>query len=182
MTAAAPQPTPGILLERAYAHHAAACALYARQITGAAADAEDATQEAFVRLMAHLQRQGRMPEVPRAWLLTATRSAAIDRVRSEARRRRREAATPRQELFVVRQDERLDAQAVAAALSRLPQRQREVVTLRIWGELGFAEIAELLGVAISTAHGDYAAGLAGLRHAMDAMPPAPADHRQRSTL
>ncbi len=39
--------------------------------------------------------------------------------------------------------------------------------LRIWGGLGFAEIAGVLEVAISTAHAEYTAGLADLRRRME---------------
>ena len=43
-------------------------------------------------------------------------------------------------LSVLEQDER--RQAVEAALQRLPEAQREVLVLRIWGELSFPQMAE----------------------------------------
>ena len=149
----------GRALERAYADHAAACVLYARQLSPHAA--EDAAQEAFVKLMRRMV-SGDPPANVRAWLLTAVRSAALDGRRGEGRRRRREqaVATP---LFAEAATDGLDATAVADALADLSPRRREVLVLRLWCDLGFAEVAELVGVAVSTAHADYAAALDALR-------------------
>ena len=84
--------TPGQFIEAAHAQHAAACVLYAQQIVGPRL-ADDACQEAFVRLFRLLVRGGEAPRAPRAWLLKATRSAALDLLRSEKRRIRREEAS-----------------------------------------------------------------------------------------
>ena len=159
MNAVSPEPSAGTLLERAYAHHAAACAVYARQIAGDAAAAEDATQEAFVRLMHHIQRQGGPPANARAWLMRATRSAAIDGARGAWRRRRRERAAPRQEVFVASQDDRLDAAAVTATLASLPERQREIVTLRKIYGLSQKEVAARLGLSEHTIESQGSIGL-----------------------
>lgn len=161
----APQ-TPGQFLEAAYVQHAAACRLYAHQIIGGKL-AEDACQEAFIRLFRQVVRGGGAPRAPRAWLLMATRSAALDLFRSEKRRRRREEIAGRDEPFAKEPGAAIEAGELAAALAQLPQRQREVIVLRIWGELGFADIAEMLGVAISTAHADCTTGLAALRQKLD---------------
>ena len=50
---------------------------------------EDAVQEAL--LEAHLQWTTRPPDDPRAWMIAVARRRYVDRVRSEARRRQREA-------------------------------------------------------------------------------------------
>ena len=158
--------TPGQFIEAAYAQHAAACVLYAQQIVGARLS-EDACQEAFVRLFRHLARGGDLPRAARAWLLKATRSAALDLMRSEKRRSRREEAAGVREAFAANPGAALDGRELAAALAGLPPRQRETIVLRVWGEMGFTEIAEMLDVAVSTAHGDYSAGLRALREKLD---------------
>ncbi|MCS6990303.1 MAG: sigma-70 family RNA polymerase sigma factor [Chitinophagales bacterium] len=53
--------------------------------------------------------------------------------------------------------------AVRQLVERLPAEQREVVILRIWGELSFKEIAKLTGVSINTALGRMRYALINLR-------------------
>lgn len=152
------------LLADAFAVHGPACRLYARSF---ALDAEDAQQEAFVRLARRLTAGEALPEHLRAWLMKAVRSAALDARRRARRRRLREAsAFAAPPMF--QSGEALDAQAAQRALLQLPPRQREAVVLRIWGELGFEAIAQMTGVATSTAHSDFAAGINKLRRLMGA--------------
>ena len=154
-------------LARAHAEHAGACLLYARQVAPDHAAAQDATQEAFVRLMRHLTNTATMPDSPRAWLLTATRHAALDARRGERRRRDRERNIAPSALVAPPDASGLDADAVMEAVARLPARQREVLTLRLWADLNFAEIAAVVGVSLSTAHADHAAALRTLRRRFD---------------
>jgi RNA polymerase sigma factor (sigma-70 family) len=151
-------------LTRMVTESAAALALYARQwIDGAGAD--DAVQEALVALLAERQP----PRNPRAWMYRAVRNAAIDAVRSTGRRRRRELsiAQSRHEWFIPQLDNRLDAQAAERSLRKLGPEQREVVVLRIWGDLSFAEIAEVMHLGVSTVHDRYKAALGELRSALE---------------
>jgi RNA polymerase sigma-70 factor (ECF subfamily) len=50
-----------------------------------------------------------------------------------------------------------------AALKLLPGEQREVLTLKIWNELTFAEIASALGISQNTAASRYRYALATLK-------------------
>lgn len=149
-------PTAARQLHDAYAAHAAVCRRYAGQLDG---ESDDAAQEAFVKLARRLARGDGLPPNPRAWLLAATRSAALDARRSRTRRQRRESAfaTPAVEA------EPVEAGPLLAALRGLPVRQREVVVLRLWAGLTFPQAAELIGVAASTAHADYAAAIETMR-------------------
>jgi RNA polymerase sigma-70 factor (ECF subfamily) len=52
---------------------------------------------------------------------------------------------------------------LAAAIEMLIPDHREVLVARVWGGLGFEEIAELIGAATSSAHRRYEAALANLR-------------------
>ncbi|MHC5109314.1 MAG: RNA polymerase sigma factor [Planctomycetota bacterium] len=56
--------------------------------------------------------------------------------------------------------------AIRVALSRLPQRQREVVILRHLEGMGFAQIAEILGITASTARVHAQAGREALRESL----------------
>jgi RNA polymerase sigma-70 factor (ECF subfamily) len=87
-------------------------------------------------------------------LFAAVRSAALDLLRARTRRERRDTqaagdrTTSWWDADTVADEER--AAAVQAALAGLPIEQREVVTLRIWGGLTFADIARTLDANINT--------------------------------
>jgi RNA polymerase sigma-70 factor (ECF subfamily) len=53
--------------------------------------------------------------------------------------------------------------AVESALRRLPEEQREVIVLRVWGQLSFQEIADALEAPPNTVASRYRYGLAKLR-------------------
>jgi RNA polymerase sigma-70 factor (ECF subfamily) len=55
------------------------------------------------------------------------------------------------------------ARIVTAALRHLPDTHQEVIVLKVWGELTFAEIAATLGIPLNTAASRYRYGLDGLR-------------------
>ncbi|MEO6970886.1 MAG: sigma-70 family RNA polymerase sigma factor [Chthoniobacterales bacterium] len=135
--------------------------LFARRWTNCRADAEDIVQEAFVRFW---RRQHSIEN--RALLYAAVRSAALDRLRSDQRRSRREAAVALDgadhfEPQFTTVDE--GQQLLAAAVERLPDEQREVVILKIWNELTFAGIASILEISQNTAASRYRYALGALK-------------------
>jgi RNA polymerase sigma-70 factor (ECF subfamily) len=140
--------------------------LCARQWTRSAADAEDVVQEAFVRFWRH---QRGMPGEPLALLVTSVRRAAFDLARRNGRRAAREgrAADGFDEQggsfrSPLEGDERRIA--IEGALQRIPAGQREVLVLKIWGELTFEQIATELGLSPNTAASRYRYAIAALRH------------------
>ena len=144
--------------------------LFARQWAQAAADAEDLVQEAFVRCWRH---RGGQSAANQSLFFAAVRSAGLDARRREERRRRREIAvlsisetTP----FACALEDRELADTVQAALRQLPLEQREVLVLRIWGELTFPEIAEVMDVGAETAASRHRYALASLRKLMPTNP------------
>lgn len=140
--------------------------LFARQYVRSLDDAEDVVQTAFVRFW---RRQPDAAPEHYPLLYTAVRTAALDLLRKDERRARREsdpdAASFRAEEphFDPRPEQQEDAAAVQAALSHLPESQREVLVLRIWGDLTFAEIAATLGDSINTIASRYRYALEALR-------------------
>lgn len=142
--------------------HAPRLLLYARQFASESASAEDLVQEAFVRCW---QRYG--AEATPALLFAAARTIGLDHLRARQRRLQREAATAPDPLavewFACPVEERERGDAIAAALQRLPAAQREVVVLRIWGDLRFAEIASILAIPEDTACSRFRYALAALR-------------------
>ena len=144
-----------------FARLAPALLLFARRWSNCPADAEDIVQDAFVRFW----RQRRSIE-NRALLYATVRSTALDRLRRDQRRNRREAAVALDgaeqfEPAFAAMDE--GQELLAAAVERLPDEQREVVILKIWNELTFAEIAVILEISPNTAASRYRYALGALR-------------------
>lgn len=138
--------------------------LFARRWTNSRAEAEDIVQEAFVRFW---RRQHSLEK--RALLYAMVRSTALDRLRSDQRRARREAAValdgePHLEPQFTTVDE--GQQMLAAAVELLPNEQREVVILKIWNELTFAEIGTVLEISQNTAASRYRYALGALKKSL----------------
>ena len=139
---------------------APALALYARQWLDRAS-AQDVVQEAMTSLLT----QRRAPAEPVAWMFRAVRNAAIDQARAMSRRRKREreVATIRRELFESTPESLLDARTAEQTLAKLPAQSREIVVLRIWGDLGLAQIGRIVGLSTTTVHERYVAALDQMR-------------------
>ncbi len=140
--------------------------LFARQWVGSVADAEDVVQEAFVRFW-----RRDLSIRNRALLYSAVRSAALDLIRRDSRRARREtAAFGEAERTVQPQFEQLDdsQRELALAVDRLPREQREVLVMKIWSEMTFAEIGETLEISQNTAASRYRYALASLKKSLHA--------------
>lgn len=143
------------------ARHGPALLLLARQYVPDLADAEDVLQEALVRYWRSRERAAD----PSAYLFGCVRGCALEWLRARQRRGRREQVVARSERVffesqVLAEERR---HAIEAALATLPSEQREVVVLRIWGGLSFANIGEVLGVSINTAMSRHRYALERLR-------------------
>jgi len=135
--------------------------LFARQWVRSQADAEDVVREAFVRFW---RRDHNIDNRP--LLYAAVRSAALDLIRRDGRRARRENEVySGMAQFSDPQFETIDdSQGVlATSIDRLPHEQREVLVMKIWNELTFAEIAEALEISPNTASSRYRYALAALK-------------------
>ena len=135
--------------------------LFARQFVRTSADAEDIVQDAFVRFW---RKQHSIEN--RALLYATVRSVALDLLRRDARRARREAnASLEMEHTTAPQFDFDDGsqRALAAAIDLLPAEQREVLVMKIWNELTFADIGTVLGISQNTAASRYRYALAALK-------------------
>ena len=142
--------------------HARALVLFAQQIVHTPTAAEDAVQDGFVRFWGH-RHQARDPV---AYLYSCVKRSALDLLRGERRRRVREASmsAPRSE-DQLESDAELKEQRVAIedALRTLPDPQRQVLVMRIWGELTFAQVADALDISPNTAASRYRYALENVR-------------------
>jgi RNA polymerase sigma-70 factor (sigma-E family) len=123
--------------------------------------AEDLVAEAFTRAWMSWRKVREHP-VPRAWVVRTALNVHV----SWWRRRRRELATDGALLDGVQPEQRegsgLD-EALAAAVRRLPLRQREVITLRVFFDLDTEATARLLGISPGTVGVHLHRALAALR-------------------
>lgn len=138
------------------------------------ADAEDVAQETFVAayLRVHTLRDpGRFA----AWL----RGIAVNKIRTWLRKQKVSRETPmdfssEQGQHVLQKDAARPAQVslketVLRAIEALPENQRLAITLYYMDERSYAEVAEFLGVPVSTAKGRIQRGRKRLKKEMMAM-------------
>jgi RNA polymerase sigma-70 factor, ECF subfamily len=138
-------------------------------ITGGAADAQDAAQEAFVKAYYAL---GRFREgAPfRPWLMRIVANEAIERRRSGRRQanlliraaegRPPEDAAPSPEAAALEQERQRE---LLDAMSLLRPEDRLVIAYRYWLEMSEAEMAEALGCARGTVKSRLSRALGRLR-------------------
>ncbi len=141
--------------------HIATLILFARQWVSSRTDAEDVVQEAFIRFWR--SRDG--VSDPAAFFYACVKHVALDWRRNRSRQSRREEAAARPEPATsfagpLEQSER--RLAIEAALRSLPETQREVLVMKIWGGLSFPQIAGVLQISANTAKSRYRYALAKL--------------------
>jgi RNA polymerase sigma factor (sigma-70 family) len=125
--------------------------------------AQDLVDEAFARACASWRTVSVHP-APAAWVVRTALNVNISRWR----RRRREVPVPDPGTVADSleasgaSDHQVDPR-IMAALMRLPARQRQVVALRLFLDLGTSRTAEVLGITPSTVKAHLARALASLR-------------------
>jgi RNA polymerase sigma-70 factor, ECF subfamily len=135
--------------------------------------AEDAVQEAFLSIWrTHGCYDSQRGSVV-TWLLSTVRYRAIDLVRRDYRHASRRwdehtlATHAEPEALADRVAQGDQAEGLRALLTKLPEPQREVITLAFYGELTHSEIALALGLPAGTVKGRMRLGLHKLRDALD---------------
>jgi RNA polymerase sigma factor (sigma-70 family) len=142
-------------------------------IAGSAAEAEDATQDGFVKAWRALRRF--RPGAPfRPWLLQIVANEARNRRRSAGRRAQLAVRAAAQEssgdAAPSPEASLLDAErrdALLAAVNELPEDGRDVIALRYFAELSEEEAAAVLDVPRGTVKSRTARALERLRESYD---------------
>jgi len=128
-------------------------------------EAEDAVHDGFVKFW----KSRSMARDPLAYLFTCVRNAANDLRRARMARTCHDlsgvhasACSPPPPPFEssLEHDER--CHQIEAALAQLPPDQREVLILKIWSTLTFAQIAQVLHIPLNTAASRYRYALQNL--------------------
>ena len=104
---------------------------------------------------------------PLAYAYSCVRNAAIDRIRTDIRRRKREELTPLADAFDPEFDADDGRDHLLATLDGLGPDHREVLIMRIWGDMAFPAIAEALDANVNTITSRYRAALTALRSRLD---------------
>lgn len=154
-------------IEELYGKHAKVLVLFACASLGERARAEDMVQQVFLRL---IERPVHRPDNPQAYLFTAVRNAAQNEIRSLRRMVELNDEQPWFDDLHSDQDTRdvMSERNLRMALWSLPEEQREVTVMHIWGEMTFPAIGSVLGISANTAASRYRYALAQLREQMKA--------------
>jgi len=126
---------------------------FAHALSRNPADADDLTQATIERALRSSEQWQQGTRLD-SWSYRIMRNLWIDTARSRSRKAAREA--PEEEGLNVGEDPRnamdeaLDLQRMMAAMSRLPDEQREVVALILVEGFGYREVSEMLDLPIGT--------------------------------
>jgi RNA polymerase sigma-70 factor (ECF subfamily) len=139
-----------------------------RRVTASTAHAEEITQEVFVYLWQNPDRFDAERGTLRAFLGAVTHRRSVDEVRRNTRRTAREdrVGSDASNLDVIEISDDVErsqtAERVRAAVSSLPDQQREAVLLAYFGGCTFRQVAEQLGIPEGTAKSRLRLGLSKL--------------------
>ena len=158
-----PTTNNAIEIEALYRLHGPALLLFAAAMTGERSRAQDALHQVFLRLM----ENGNLTEAldKKAYLFACVRNAVLN----ETKHRQRNAELdPDAAWFDPPQRDYAAELNLRRALGALPEEQREIIVLHMWGELTFSQIADLLDISSHTAASRYRYALNKLRESMRA--------------
>ena len=131
---------------------------YVRAQVPSSADAEDITAQVFMNAYQAYARFEARNTTPAAWLFRIARNATLDHFRAHGRRERLRRTIEHQPMA----EERIQYRALLERVSRLPERQRDCISLRHSG-LSFEEVGVLLKCSEDAAKMLYHRALRALR-------------------
>lgn len=144
-------------LEQLFLRYRSVAYQVAYRLLGNEADAMDAVQESFIKVLSNLNHFQRRSSF-KTWLLRIVSNAALDLGRHRGRRESISQHVVHQETHNERlypepsaEVERADLRRLLdEALATLPEPQRKTFVLHVDGELSYREVAEVLGISIGT--------------------------------
>ena len=136
---------------------------------GSPADAEDVLQETLLRLVRQRSKLAAVENLA-AYAFTVARREALRYLEQRGRRQRRTVGLSPEQLFELAgegPESESESRHVAEALLALEDSQREVVELKIYGALTFAEIAQVMEIPAGTAASWWRLALEKLRRRLE---------------
>jgi RNA polymerase sigma-70 factor (ECF subfamily) len=155
------QPSNSSEVEMLYRRHGKLLMLFAMAIAGDRGRAQDALHQVFLKML----ERGNLYQMTdeKAYLFASVRNAVLN----DAKAQRRNIALEEESAWFEPPHRDYAAELnLRRALCGLPEDQRQVVVLHIWGEFTFLQIAEILNISPNTAASSYRYALAKLRQAM----------------
>ncbi len=159
--------TEEAIVENLYDEYAHMLFRYAVTLLGNPDDAEDAVQEVFTRIAQQINRVRRV-ENPKPYLFTATRNAAFSLLRSRQRQTLLTEAICADLLTSPITNTNPDSLLVCQTFTELPVEQREVLVLKVFEEMTFKQIADVVGSSLNTVASRYRYAIDKLRQSMEA--------------
>ena len=142
---------------------------YVRSQVGTSADAEDITAQVFMNAYQAYARFEVRNTTPAAWLFRIARNATLDHFRSQGRRDRLRRTIEHQPVSeedpAGKAEERIQYRALLAHVAKLPERQRDAISLRHSG-LRFDEVGKLMDCSEDAAKMLYHRGVKALKDAV----------------
>lgn len=156
------------LLGSVYDRYAQPLFRYAFAVAGSKEDAEDAVQEVFIRLARSPGRLSRVGDL-KSYLFSSTRNAAYDILRARRRGGRLSDALELQLNIETQHSPEMSSEqsTLCLAMAGLPLEQREVLVLKVFEEMTFREIADLLAISVNTAASRYRYAIMKLRESLE---------------
>jgi RNA polymerase sigma-70 factor (ECF subfamily) len=158
-------------LAEVYRRHGGSVLGLARRVTGDPAEAEDVTQEVFLRLWNEPDRFDAARGSLRSYLLAQAHGRAVDLVRSKVARQsreEREASETANAGYDIEHEvwDMALAKKVAEAVSSLPEAERSAIELAYFEGHTYREVARLLGQPEGTVKSRIRHGLQRMRRAL----------------
>ena len=160
-----------VALAEVYRRHGGAVYGLARRVLNNATEAEDVTQEVFLRLWNQPERFDPARGALRSFLLTQSHARSVDAIRSLNSRRAREVndahRTARSDYDM--QHEVWDitmAEELTHALAQLPEEERRAIELAYFQGLTYVKVAEILNEPEGTVKSRIRSGMRRMRGAL----------------
>jgi len=142
---------------RWYDEHGPALLAYAAALLRNPSAAEDVLHQVFLQL---LRGRVAISGDPAPYLFRAVRNTALNHLRGQSR----EVELADGGVWLESPDgSRETSLALQSALKALPDEQREMVVLKVWGQMTFEEAANVVGISPNTAASRYRYGLEKLK-------------------
>jgi RNA polymerase sigma-70 factor (ECF subfamily) len=130
-----------------YRRYASRIYQYARRILNRDMEAEDILQETFIKFLNILEKETVIENVP-AYLLRIARNLSL---RSGSKR---QVTVPIEDYHAIFEEAPMEAEETSKilqmSLELLPKDQREALVLQVYGGLSYLEIADVMGVPMTT--------------------------------
>jgi RNA polymerase sigma-70 factor (ECF subfamily) len=155
-------PTEPESVESLYEAHASGLLAFLAARLRNTAWAEDLLHDTF---LAYMRQAGREIAAPKAYLYQTAHRLSLNALRDRGRNGRAHQAlvADRQEWKALDSADHLLAVEVRQTLTALPDEEREVLVLRVYGSLTFQEISELVGATLSTVFRRYQRAIATVK-------------------